>query len=143
MLEKENNERNKMEYTIETARKLLNDAELFYGRDEDGENEEEKAWGEQRLNQNDVWAWATAMCEHVSDEELVPLAQLFWRYGWCGVLYWVSERNKHMRSEFEDNNRFIDFVRHEEQLRKDIPDDNQRAYHKLEYKLGSNPKMEK
>jgi hypothetical protein len=90
----------------------------------------------QTLNMNDVWAWASADGEYVPDEELPEVADLFWRYGWPGILYWVSQRNENMRSEFEDNNRFIDFVKHEEQLRKDIPDPSKRAYKKIKYTLG-------
>jgi hypothetical protein len=40
-----------------------------------------------------------------------------------------------MRSEFEDINRFVDFVRQEEQVRKDVPESTKRAYKKVSYTL--------
>ena len=88
------------------------------------------------LNMNDVWSWASGDCETVSPQELPELARLFQAYGWCGILYWVSEKRGGCRSEFLDNNRFIDFVRHEETLRKEVPGSNERAYKKLVYTLG-------
>jgi hypothetical protein len=88
------------------------------------------------LNMNDVWAWALAWGEPIPADKVVEVAELFRLYGWCGLLYWVSEQHDQMRSEFEDNNRMIDFVRHEETLRQTEPDDNKRAYTKLSYTLG-------
>jgi hypothetical protein len=85
---------------------------------------------------NDVWAWACADGQYVPDEKLPEVAELFWRYGWAGILYWVSKENGNMRSEFVDNNRFIDFVTHEEQLRKEFPDSDERAYKKISYTIG-------
>lgn len=115
---------------IAKARALLELADQFYG-DIPGEPE-----AAQTLNMNDVWGWAMAWGEYVPDEELPRVAELFKRYGDAGVLYWVSEHHGQMRSEFEDNNRFIDFVRHEEKLRQEVPDSNKRAYKKLKYTLG-------
>ena len=88
------------------------------------------------LNLNDVWSWASADGEDVPDECAVELRDLFYRYGWCGVLYWYSERHNKCRSEFQDVNRFIDFVRHEEELRKREPSSSKRAYQKITYTLG-------
>jgi len=113
------------------ARDLLQMAGLFFELDEDDPPELD-----QMLNMNDVWAWACADGEEVPDDELPRLATLFYRYGWCGVLYWVSERNENMRSEFCDNNRHIDFVRHEEAIRKEFPNSNKRAYAKRTYTIG-------
>lgn len=115
---------------IERARMLLTAAGVFYGTNKD---DPESA---QTLNMNDTWCWASAWGEYVPDDELVTVAKLFQQYGWPGLLYWASERNDGMRSEFEDNNRFIDFVRQEETLRKDVPDSNKRAYKKIMYTLG-------
>ena len=56
--------------------------------------------------------------EYVSDEELPKVANLFWNYGWCGILYWASKKNNGMKSEFFDNNRFIEFVENEEKIMK-------------------------
>lgn len=88
------------------------------------------------LNMNDTWCWASGWGEDIPDDKLVEVAKLFVDYGQCGLLYWVSEQHEGMRSEFEDINRFVDFVRAEERLRKDLPDSNKRAYKKLVYTLG-------
>lgn len=119
---------------IEQARTLLNAADVFFDCDED---EPEMR---QVLNMSDVWAWACADCEKVEDSELPELGTLFFRYGWAGILYWVSQKRGGIRSEFKDNNRFIDFVAHEEELRKKIESSNQRAYATLTYTLGEETK---
>lgn len=90
----------------------------------------------QTLNMNDVWGWATAWGEYIPDEELPRVGDLLNRYGWCGALYWMSERHAQMRSEFEDINRFVEFVRREEQIRKDSPGSSARAYKKVCYAIG-------
>jgi len=115
--------------TIDQARKLLDAAGVFFEPDED------EPEFKQMLNLNDVWAWACADGEHVADEELPAVAELFYRYGWCGILYWVAEKNG-CKSEFKDNNRFIEFVRHEERIRKEVPDSNRRAYFAASYAVG-------
>lgn len=113
---------------IDEARTLLQAADLFIdATDEDLH---------QCLNMNDVWGWACADLEKVENGELPELATLFKAYGWCGVLYWVSEKRGGCRSEFEDNNRFIDFVRYEETIRNEIPSSSARAYAKRQYVLG-------
>lgn len=118
-----------MMFTIEQARALLNAANVFF-EDDDMEG------FEQVLNMNDVWGWACADAQAVPDDKLIEVAELFWRYGWCGILYWVIQQGEWGPSEFLDNNRFIDFVRHEEKLRKEVPDSSTRAYKKLVYTLG-------
>ena len=118
-------------FTVDKARALLVNAGVF---DVDYDAPEQQF--RQTLNMNDVWAWASAEGEDVRDDELPELARLFFSYGWAGILYWVSEKNGAMRSEFHDNNRFIDFVKHEEQLRKDVPDSSKRAYTRIRYELG-------
>jgi len=115
--------------SIEDARKLLMVAGVFFSSDEEED-------GYQTLNMNDVWCWACAWGEPVSDEELPEVARLFIQYGEAGLLYWVSERHDQMRSEFEDNNRFIDFVRNEERIRREEPDWDKRGYYKSSYTLG-------
>lgn len=109
------------------ARQLLESAGVFFDIGE---------VGTQVLNMNDVWGWATADGEEVPDSELPRLGELFFRYGWCGVLYWVSQRNDNMQSEFADVNRFIEFVECEENIRKEEPDGDKRAYLKREYVIG-------
>jgi len=104
------------------ARSLLEKAGVFIEPDDDGPDTS------QVLNMSDVWAWGCADGEEVPDEELPRVAELFFRYGWCGILYWASERRGGVVSEFCDNNRFVEFVRAEEKLREEVPDDTKRAY---------------
>ena len=118
------------EKQIDRARALLTAAGVFYGPDKDDPQ------SAQTLNMNDTWAWATAWGAYVPDDKLVEVSALYGRYGDCGLLYWVSEQNEQMRSEFADINRFVDFVRHEETLRKDEPNSSKRAYKKIQYTLG-------
>lgn len=117
-------------YSIDEARDLLTKAGVFCSPDDE---DPEFA---QTLNMNDTWAWACADGEFVPDAELPRVAELFYRYGNCGLLYWVSERNNKMRSEFHDINRFIDFVRQEEAIREEVPDSSTRAYLKRGYLIG-------
>ena len=123
-------------FSVENARKLLETAGVFFGPefDEDEDQDEPLA---QTLNLNDTFCWACADGEYVSDDELPRLAGLFWHYGWCGILYWVNEKRGQERVEFADVNRFIDFVRHEEVIRQEIPNDSLRAYAKRQYIVGS------
>jgi hypothetical protein len=121
-----------MAYSEDNARKLLDKAGVFFPVDE----YDDPKLG-QVLNMNDTWGWACADGEDVSDEELPRVAELFYRYGWCGLLYWVSERNEKKRSEFEDVNRFVAFVRAEESIRLEIPGSSKRAYAKREYVIGA------
>lgn len=98
-------------------------------------NEDDPPEFSQILNMNDTFGWALSMGESVPDEKLNEVVELYKKYGWCGLVYWVSEQHNQMKSEFEDINRFINFVKHEENLIKDVPDSNKRAYRKLHYKL--------
>lgn len=125
-----------MKYTDPNkARELLMQADVFYDYDIEDDLPEEQQY-KQTLNMNDVWGWATACGEDVPDDKLCEVAELFWSYGWAGILYWVSERNNGRRSEFPDVNRAIDFVRHEERHKKEVPDDTKRAYTPITYTLG-------
>ena len=116
--------------TPSEARALLNAADLVFGDDDEIEH------GAQTLNMNDVWAWATSWGEYVPNEELPTLADLVVRYGWCGVLYWTSERHNGMRSAFEDINRWIEFVRAEERIIENNLSSSKRAYLKQCYTIG-------
>ena len=120
--------------TIDAARKLMEAAGVFFG-----DFDEDEPDTSQMLNLNDVFGWALADAEDVSDEDLPELASMFFRYGWCGILAWVSGRRDGMRSEFEDNNRFIDFVLAEEMIVQEVPNSSQRAYAKRRYTLGDGP----
>lgn len=92
--------------------------------------------GELQLNMNDTWGWALAWCPTVPADEVKEVARLFRLYGNAGLMYWHSCKEDNMRSEFHDNNRAIDFVRHEEQYRKEIPDSSKRAYTRIQYTIG-------
>lgn len=116
-------------FTVERARKFLDDAGIFFPVFEEGDNL-------QTINQNDTWFWASAFGQEVTDEELPEVADLFWRYGWCGILYWVSKKNDGLVSEFYDVNRFVEFVKKEEELRNSTPSSSERAYKKLHYEIG-------
>lgn len=120
-------------FSKDEAARLLENAHVFYPR-----NEGDDEIGDHLLNMNDTWAWATAWAEKVEDDALVEVAELFWRYGNAGLLYWVSQQHDGMRSEFYDNNRAIEFVANEERIRKNVPDYNKRAYHKESYTITGN-----
>lgn len=98
-------------------------------------DDDEDTAGRLLINLNDVFGWACADAEEIPQDKIAEVADLFGRYGWAGVLFWVSERRGY-GSEFHDVNRFIEFVRREEQLRKDVPSSSKRAYTKLTYTLG-------
>ena len=115
--------------TVDEAKKFLKLAHVCYPDDD-----EEPGL---HLNMNDVWGWATAWGEEVPDDKALEVVGLYGRYGDCGLLYWVSERHEQMRSEFEDINRFVDFVRNEERIRKETPESTKRAYRKVSYTLGA------
>lgn len=120
----------------EKAAALLEAADVFYHNRADEYDPEE--WGPPfTLNMNDTWCWASGWGETIPEEELPEVARLFRTYGQCGLLYWMSEKHNQMRSEFHDINRFVDFVRAEENIRKEVTDYNRRAYHKASYTLGA------
>lgn len=121
---------------VNQAREFLQLAELFYCNHPSDMEEGDDPKLLQTLNMNDTWAWASGWGEYVPDDELPEVARLFCRYGWCGVLYWMSERHEQMRSKFHDINRFVDFVRNEERIRKEVPDSSDRAFEKRTYVLG-------
>jgi hypothetical protein len=119
-------------FSKDSALRLLNSADVFYGSDADSDSESEEA---HTLNMNDTWCWASAWGEEVKDDELVAVATLFWRYGNAGLLYWVSQKHEAMRSEFYDNNRAIEFVENEERIRLAYPNSTARAYHEESYTI--------
>ena len=114
-------------FSIDDARKFLIAADLFFEQDD--------GMPAQMLNLNDTLMWGCADCEQVPDEELPRLARLFWQYGWCGLLYWVTQRRE-CRAEFHDVNRAIDFVAAEEAILKEEPNPSKRAYLKRKYTIG-------
>lgn len=121
---------------IERARELLRLASVFFYDDPSELDDDESPEFLQMLNMNDTWGWACADGEYVPDDDLIEVSRLFWRYGYCGVLYWVSERRGQAKSEFADINRFIQFAREEEKIREEVPGENKRAYTKREYVIG-------
>lgn len=97
--------------TPQEAYKLLKAADVFF--DPDPEDD----FPDCVINLNDVFGHAVADGEEVDEEELPELADLFERYGWCGIYYWVSQKRGGARSESAGVNRKIDFVAQEETLR--------------------------
>lgn len=122
--------------SVEKSRQLLRLAGVFYFDEDSDLLEDEGPEWLQTLNMNDTWGWASAFGEYVPDDQLPIVAELYRSYGWCGILYWVSERNNQMKSEFQDINRFVEFVRYEEKLKVDVPNSSRRAYTKSVYTLG-------
>lgn len=117
--------------TPDDAYKLLLAGDVFFDADEDAES------GFRRmLNLSDAWHWATADGETVPDDSIVEVAELFRRYGKCGIHYWVWKRRDKPEIGFRDVRRYIEFVEHEEALRAAEPSSSKRAYAKHEYTVG-------
>lgn len=85
------------------------------------------------LLMSDVFGWALGMAEVIPADQLDEVARLFKEYGFCGLVYWVSQRNGEMRSEFPAMNRKIDYVAHEEAARLAAKDTTDWAYKKVSY----------
>ena len=120
-------------FSVDEARELLTRAEIFFGCDEPDDDPKYA----QTINLNDAHFWACSDCEYVEDSELPRLAELFFRYGNCGVNYWVIVEKREMSSvEFNDVNRQVEFVRNEEEIRKSEPSSSKRAYLKKQYTIG-------
>ena len=126
-------------FTQESAQAFLDAAGVFYEFYPDDEelDERDPVIFKNVLNMNDVWGWALAWGEKVPDEKLIEVAELFWAYGWPGLLYWMSCRHDNMRSEFHDNNRAIEFVRNEERIKAAHPGSSALAYHQEAYTIGN------
>lgn len=127
-------------FTVDEARELLSKANIFFGCDEP---DEDPKWA-QTINLNDAFYWAMCDGEYVEDSELQRVAYLFWKYGDCGVNYWVIvEKRKLDRVEFEDVNRQVEFVKMEEDIRKEEPSSSKRAYLKRRYTIGTEEKTDR
>jgi hypothetical protein len=113
------------------AESLLKAAGVFFDEEDDAPPH--------TLNLNDTFCWACADCEHVPDEELGRVADLFHRYGWNGILYWVAQRRGGERLEFEDVRRGIQFVAEEERIRQEAGGDSEYAYAKRSYVIDGHP----
>lgn len=119
-------------FTVDEALSLLTAAEVFFEPDEDDDPKLARM-----LNLNDAFFWACSDGEYVSDEDAPRVAELFFRYGRCGVWYWVVvEKRDGSTAEFMDVNRAIEFVRNEEAFRVEFPDSTKRAYTPLTYMIG-------
>ena len=97
-------------------------------------------WSDDKLslNMNDTWAWACSDLPEVPEDQLSEAARLFRAYGFAGLMYWYTlQPDGPKRSEFHDNNRAIDFVSHEERIRRETPESSKRAYRRVEYVLGA------
>ena len=117
-------------WSIADSRAMLTAAQVFF--DDDGETPS------QMLNLNDAFYWGCADGESVSDEELPRLAELFWLYGNAGIAYWVAvEKRGGETPEFVDVRRQIEFVKNEEEIRREEPNHSRRAYLKKQYTIGA------
>lgn len=114
-------------FDLERGLALLNAAEIFLEPDEEVPG--------RFINLNDAFAWACADAEIVYDADVPRVAELFYNYGWCGILYWCSQRG-HGRSEFLDVRRMIEFVDYEEWLKRNVQSSTERACKRLVYTLG-------
>jgi hypothetical protein len=98
------------------------------------------ATGTLSLNMNDTWAWACSDIPDVPADQIPEAARLFRTHGFAGLMYWYTlQPNGPRVSAFADNNRAIEFVRREEQIRREIPESSKRAYHKVKYTIGEEP----
>jgi hypothetical protein len=91
------------------------------------------------LNLNDTWHWACGDCEEIEPEEVAEIYRLFTHYGYYGAYYWAWLKRDKQYTDFLDNNRGIDFVRHEEELVRQVPGSSKRALTDLNYCLGKTP----
>lgn len=119
-------------FTVDSARALLNAAGVFFGKDDEQDHDEM----DQTLNLNDSLYWACSYGEYVADSELPEVAQLFWLYGWPGIIYWVLKKQETDKVEFVDVNRQVEYVRNEEAIRMECPSSSKRAYLKRKYTIG-------
>lgn len=116
----------------QAAFEFLKSTGIFFGRDED----EEEKW-DRMINLNDVWGWACSDGHEVPMDQMPELCRLYNAYGWCGVLYFVSEREGGHGSEFHHYSRMIEFVRKEEAIRVKHKNHSAYAYDKQSYTVGS------
>jgi hypothetical protein len=121
-------------FTVESARKLLETADVFFGCTDTDDDVRDA----QTLNLNDAFYWACSDCEYVQDSELPRLAELFFSYGYAGIMYWVlvEKRNGEV-PEFVDVRRQVEFVKNEEAIRVEEPSSSRRAYLKRQYTIGA------
>lgn len=117
---------------IAESRALLDAAGIFFGPDDESPRDA------QTINLNDAMYWACSDGEYVEDSELPRLAELFFHYGYAGVMYWVAVEKRGCDSvQFADVNRQIEFVRHEEAIRREEPNSSKRAYLQRSYTIGN------
>lgn len=114
------------------AFEFLKTTGIFFGRDDD----QEEKW-DRMINMNDVWGWACSDCHEVPMDQMPELLRLYNAYGWCGVLYFVSEREGGHGSEFCHYNRMICFVRSEEKIRASHDRSSAYAYDNQSYEVAS------
>lgn len=88
------------------------------------------------INLNDVFGWAIGDSEYVKEEDIPELGTLVFKYGFCGMLYWVSKK-RGCKSEFHHYNRMIEFVTKEEEIKNSHQSESKYAYDKKQYTIGS------
>ena len=117
-------------YKLAEAWKLIEACPNYYHDEEEGP--------QKYINMNDVWGWAYSVAIVLTDENVVRIAELYDNYGFAGLLYFQVESGEFFHSEFEDNNRRIQFVANEERILKEQPSSNNRAYYKTSYQIDGN-----
>ena len=121
----------------QVAFEFLKTTGIFFGGYEKEGTPEEFDANERTINMNDVWGWACADGHEVPMDKMPELRRLYDDYGWCGVLYFVSEREGGHGSAFHHFSRMIEFVRKEEAIRSKHEHHSAYAYDKQSYTVGS------
>ena len=96
-----------------SALKLLRESGIFYNDNISELDAGDDPQSIRLINLNDTFWWGTAYCQFLPDDKIEELSNLFFKYGWCGVLYWCSKQEE-IKPEFENVIRSIQFVENEE-----------------------------
>ena len=84
------------------------------------------------INLNDTFGWACSESEDVPPDKIEDVAGLYRRWGFYALVYWASRMRGGQMSQFKDINRFIEFIRREEEWREREPSSNKRAYTEIQ-----------
>ena len=70
------------------------------------------------LNMNDTFAFACADCEEVPDDKIAEVASLYSRFGYCGLVYWVSKQRNWEMPYAPDGPSFAESKKEIKRIRK-------------------------
>lgn len=122
---------------------FFHDSEEQLIRDEPDEQEREE-W-RFVVHLGDWCSWGTADDERADPSELPDVWNMFSRYGWNGIYYWVMKKREwewHQIS-FRDVQRAMQFIQHEEALREAAGSSvSAYAYGHAEYHIASQEKRQ-